>query len=32
MTTSARGYIPADQKFMLSPAFSFTGYVNLYER
>ncbi len=30
MTTSARGYIPASQKFMLSPAFSFTGDVNLY--
>jgi hypothetical protein len=32
LTTSARGYIPADQKFMLSPAFSFTGDVNLSAR
>ena len=32
MTTSARGYIPADQKFMLSPAFSFAGDVNLYAK
>jgi hypothetical protein len=28
--TSARGYIPVGQKFMLSPAFSFSGDVNLY--
>jgi hypothetical protein len=32
MTTSARGFIAADQKFMLSPAFSFTGDVNLYAK
>jgi hypothetical protein len=30
MTTSARGYIPVSQNFMLSLAFSFTGDVNLY--
>ena len=30
LVTSARGYIPASQKFMLSPAFSFQGDVNLY--
>jgi len=30
LTTSAKGYIPADQNFMLSPAFSYTGDVNLY--
>ena len=29
LTTSAKGYIPATQKFMLSPAFSFTGDVAL---
>jgi|WetSurSiteA1Bulk_404760.scaffolds.fasta_scaffold00492_7 hypothetical protein len=32
LTTSARGYIAADQKFMLSPAFSFAGDVNLSAR
>jgi hypothetical protein len=32
LTTSARGFIPADQKFMLSSAFTFTGDVNLYAR
>lgn len=30
MATSAKGFIPADAEFMLSPAFSFTGDVNLY--
>jgi hypothetical protein len=30
MATSARGFIPASQKFMLSPDFTFTGDVNLY--
>ncbi|MCX6333626.1 MAG: hypothetical protein NT092_04890 [Bacteroidia bacterium] len=30
MVTSARGYIPQSQKFMLNPAFSFSGDVNLY--
>jgi hypothetical protein len=30
MATSARGYIPQSQKFMLNPAFSFAGDVNLY--
>ena len=28
--TNAKGYIPAKQNFMLSPAFSFAGDVNLY--
>jgi len=32
MTTSARGFISADQKFMLNPAFTFAGDVNLYAR
>ena len=32
LTTSARGYIPASQKFMLSPQFSFTGDVMLNAR
>jgi hypothetical protein len=32
LATSARGFIPADQKFMLSPAFTFAGDVNLYSR
>jgi hypothetical protein len=32
MATSARGFIPADQKFMLSSAFTFAGDVNLYSR
>jgi hypothetical protein len=31
-TTNAKGYISAAQKFMLSPAFSFTGDVNLSAR
>jgi len=31
-TTNARGYIPASQKFMLSPAFSFAGDVALSAR
>jgi hypothetical protein len=30
MATSARGFIPLSQKFMLNPAFSFSGDVNLY--
>lgn len=30
MTTSAKGYIPASQNFLLSPAFSFTGDVYLH--
>jgi hypothetical protein len=32
MTTSARGYIPITQKFMLSPEFSFAGDVMLYAK
>lgn len=32
LTTSAKGYIPVTQKFMLSPAFSFAGDVKLYAR
>lgn len=32
MTTSGKGFIPADQKFMLSPAFSFAGDVSLSAR
>jgi len=32
MATSARGFIPVSQKFMLNPAFSFSGDVNLYAR
>jgi hypothetical protein len=31
-TTSAKGYIPVTQKFMLSPAFSFSGDVELSAR
>lgn len=31
-TTNAKGYIAAAQKFMLSPAFSFTGDVSLSAR
>ena len=31
-TTTAKGYIPATQKFMLSPAFSFSGDVALSAR
>jgi hypothetical protein len=30
MVTSARGFIPVSQKFMLNEAFSFSGDVNLY--
>ena len=30
LVTSARGLIPLSQKFMLNPAFSFSGDVNLY--
>jgi hypothetical protein len=30
LRTSARGYVAASQKFFLSPAFSYTGDVNLY--
>jgi hypothetical protein len=30
MVTSAKGYISANQNFMLSPYFTFTGDVNLY--
>jgi len=30
MTTSAKGFISDGEKFMLSPAFSFTGDVNLF--
>jgi hypothetical protein len=32
MTTTAKGYIPLTQKFMLSPAFSFAGDVALSAR
>ena len=32
LTTTARGYIPASQKFMLSPAFSYSGDVTLSAR
>lgn len=32
LTTSAKGSIPSGQKFMLSPAFSFAGDVNLSAR
>lgn len=32
MATSAKGYIPPEQKFMLSSAFTFSGDVNLYSR
>jgi hypothetical protein len=32
MTTTAKGFIPPEQKFMLSPAFSFTGDVSLSAR
>ncbi|HLN22062.1 MAG TPA: hypothetical protein VK213_13295 [Bacteroidales bacterium] len=32
LTTNAKGSIPASQKFMLSPAFSFQGDVNLNAR
>lgn len=32
LTTSARGFIPEEQKFMLSPAFTFYGDVNLSAR
>jgi hypothetical protein len=30
LKTSAKGYIPVSQKFMLNPEFSFYGDVNLY--
>jgi len=30
MATSAKGFIPPEQKFMLSSAFTFSGDVNLY--
>jgi hypothetical protein len=32
MTTSAKGFIPVSQNFMLNPAFTFTGDVNLYAK
>ena len=32
LTTTARGYIPVGQKFMLSPAFSYAGDVTLSAR
>ncbi len=32
LTTTARGYIPPEQEFMLSPWFSFTGDVSLSAR
>ena len=32
MTTSARGFIAAEQKFKLNPVFTFSGDVNLYAR
>jgi len=32
MATSAKGYIPVSQNFMLSPYFTFSGDVNLYAR
>lgn len=32
MVTSARGYIAVNQKFMFSPAFSFTGDVKLFAK
>jgi len=32
LTTTAKGYIPADQKFMLSPAFSYSGDATLSAR
>ncbi len=32
LTTSAKGFIPEDQKFMLSQAFTFSGDVNLSAR
>ncbi len=32
LTTTARGYIPLTQNFMLSPAFSFAGDVMLYAK
>ncbi len=30
LSTSAKGFLPVSQKFMLSPDFSFSGDVNLY--
>jgi hypothetical protein len=32
MVTTANGYIPVTQKFMLNPAFSFTGDVKLFAK
>ena len=32
LTTTAKGFIPAEQKFMLNPAFSFTGDVKISSR
>jgi len=32
MVTSARGYIPVNQNFMLSPAFSYSGDVTLFAK
>jgi hypothetical protein len=32
LTTSAKGFIPPDQKFLLSPAFTFAGDVQLSAR
>jgi hypothetical protein len=32
MRTSARGYIPVSQKFLLNPAFTFTGDVQLFSK
>jgi len=32
MATSAKGYIPVSQKFMLNPAFTFTGDVQLFAK
>ena len=32
LVTTARGYIPVSQKFMLNPAFSFIGDVKLYAK
>lgn len=32
MVTTARGFIPASQKFMLNPAFSYVGDVRLYAK
>lgn len=32
LATSARGFVAPEQKFLLSPAFTFSGDVNLYSR